>query len=355
MRNWRFILTIVVIVGGSSPLADNVYGQISSSSPPLPYGSQTTEPVVPLSLASGSPTLSDPNAGAPPSPSSTWPPPGQPMSAPPAYHLDPPNLPAPANSRLWQQTTPDSTSFEKLVQSSWYTRVDYFHWNERVGSADFVNESGALFTLGYERRIGSERFRAEFFAGDMRYDGGLQLDDGSTEPATSRTRYRGFGGEYEHLCEPTWWPDGMFLLGIGSRFWIRDIRGGFGAFSDWSDETQETWWTLYPYVGLERWWSLGSGLELFSSLRVGTTALTYNYSNAYNLPVYPRLGVVGGLEFGLRGQRLSLSGSCEVMTWAQSADQYFSSTDSNGNFIIAAVNQPTSTMFLLGGKLGYSF
>ena len=90
-------------------------------------------------------------------------------------------------------------------------------------------------------------------------------------------------------------------------------------------------------------------------MRVGATVVTYNYSNAYNLPVYPRMGVVAGVEIGLRGQSLSLSGSCEVMTWAQSAEQFYYATDSNGNPFIGAVDQPNSTMLLLGGRLSYTF
>ena len=49
----------------------------------------------------------------------------------------------------------------RLAQASWYTRVEYFHWNERIAGQDFVNEGGALFTLGYSRQIGIERYRAE--------------------------------------------------------------------------------------------------------------------------------------------------------------------------------------------------
>ena len=62
--------------------------------------------------------------------------------------------------------------------ASWYTRVEYYHWNERIGGTDFVNESGALFTLGYSRQIGIERFCAELFGGDVHYDGYDQLATG---------------------------------------------------------------------------------------------------------------------------------------------------------------------------------
>ena len=43
------------------------------------------------------------------------------------------------------------------------------------------------------------------------------------------------------------------------------------------------------------------------------------------------------------------------MTWAQSAEQFYYATDSNGNPFIGAVDQPNSTMLLLGGRLSYTF
>jgi hypothetical protein len=197
--------------------------------------------------------------------------------------------------------------------------------------------------------------RGEFFDGDMAYHGGLQLPGGSIEPSTSRTRYLGFRGEYEHLLEPPAWPDFALMLGLGTRFWIRDIRGGFGDFGDWSDESQETWWTLYPYLGLEFKRDLNNGLQLYTTARAGVTAVSYNYSNSYQLPVYPKLGVVAGWELGLRGPHLSLASTVEVMTWSRSADQSFSTVGSSGNLMLGAVDQPASTMLLLGGKLGWAY
>jgi hypothetical protein len=358
MLPWRSILTFVVIVGGWAASAGNSCGQMMPPSPPLPYGAPNAEPAAPPP-ASVNATLPDPGAGGPPP--AGWPSPGgAPPIGPPGYTYPPPSFapaspPLAANAPLLQPAAPLSTPFDKLVQSTWYTRVDYFHWSEHANGADFVTESGALYTLGYQRRNACERFRVELFGGDVRYDGGLQWPDGTTEPSTSSTRYLGCRGEYEYLCEPTWWPEGMFFLGIGSRFWVRDIKSGYGAWGDWGDETQETWWTLYPYLGLEIKRPLQSGMELYSLMRVGATAVTYNYSNAYDLPVYPRLGVVAGLELGLRGQRLSLCGSCEVMTWARSGNQNYYTTDGNGNPMISAVDQPETTMLLLGGRLSYTF
>ena len=72
---------------------------------------------------------------------------------------------------------PAAPTPEKLTQASWYTRVEYFHWNERIGGTDFVNEGGALYTLGYSRQIGIERFRAELFGGEVNYQGYDQVHD----------------------------------------------------------------------------------------------------------------------------------------------------------------------------------
>src|SRR6185437_9596811 len=94
---------------------------------------------------------------------------------------------------------------------------------------------------------------------------------------------------------------------------------------------QETWWTVYPYLGLQNAWSLQNGLELFGSARAGVTAATYNFSNAFNLPVYPRAGAIGGVELGLRGPRLSLSGTFNIMSWSHSAQELLSTYDSSGN------------------------
>ena len=67
----------------------------------------------------------------------------------------------------------------QALPATWYTRVDYFHWNEKILSMDFVNESGALFTVGYQRQVGIERFRGELFGGVVDYNGYGQFDSGS--------------------------------------------------------------------------------------------------------------------------------------------------------------------------------
>ncbi len=236
-------------------------------------------------------------------------------------------------------TTPDP---EKLTQCSWYTRVDYFHWNERIGSMDFVNEDGALFTLGYSRRIGVERFRAELFGGDVHYDGFGQFSTG-LETMQSNTGYLGGRGEYEMVFEPADRQGRVaFLMGMGSRFWIRDLHDGSTDSGDPVAGYQETWWTMYPYLGMETHRSPGGDLDFYSESRIGMTALSYNYASIMDRPLWPKMGVFANLELGLRGPRFFVAGRAEVMTWGESSTVQYAF-------------QPQSLMVTVGGRLGFMF
>ena len=161
-------------------------------------------------------------------------------------------------------------------------RVEYFHWNERIGGTDFVNEDGALFTLGYSRQIGIERFRAELFGGDVHYDG---YDQTGTATMASNTGYLGLRGEYEMVLAPAAWEGRVaFLAGLGTRFWIRDLHDGSDDQGNPVFGYQETWWTIYPYLGLETHLPLGDDMDWYSESRIGTTALTYQFATTGSVP-----------------------------------------------------------------------
>ena len=230
----------------------------------------------------------------------------------------------------------------RCLESSWYTRVDYFHWNERLDGADFVNEDGPLVTLGYARRVGRERFRVELFGGSVHYDGGGVFDDGSSEPLSSTTKYLGVRGEYDLLFDPDWMPRWSFLLGIGTRFWIRDLKDDVTDLGSPVEGYQETWWTIYPYLGLESRRQPGDGFELFASGRIGFTPVTYERASLFEVTLYPKTGLTGQLEVGLRSRRVYLSGYFEGMSWGESP-------------VVRDTLQPRSRMFLVGLRSGVSF
>ena len=238
---------------------------------------------------------------------------------------------------------------ERWIESSWYTRVDYFHWNERIDGMDFVNEYGPLVTLGYVRRVGPERFRLELFGGSMHYKGFAQFEDGSLDPLSSTTDYLGMRGEFDLLLEPDWLPQVSFLVGIGTRFWFRDINDGISQSNYLVLGYEEAWWTVYPYFGMEKRRVPTNGMEFYWAGRIGLTPLNFerivcvsDFGSNFAVTLHPRTGVTGQLEAGLRGQRFYLSAFFEGWTWAESP-------------VVADTLQPRSQMMLVGLKTGLSY
>jgi hypothetical protein len=306
-------------------------------------------PPMPAAPAAGS-------TGVPPSPqpqpspySAGWPPPGQDVRTYNAGRQDWTTAP---ERPMVVSVAPDAPPVDSPITSTWYFRQEAFYWNERLDGHDFVNEYGPLSTLGYARRNRHERFRFELFGGTVAYDGGAQYWDGSYEPyhQSNGTNYLGLRGEYELLIEPACCPRVRAFAGVGTRFWIRDLRDAVTPSGNFVGGYQETWWTFYPYLGLETRDSEEPGWKFFGSMRFGLTPLTYQYvafpvpdpTFAVNTALYPRCGLTGQLELGVRFQKCSVSAYIETMTWGESAESRNSL-------------QPESRMLTLGGKLAYTF
>ena len=292
MSGWKAIVGAALLAAGASagaqtapvppPITALPYAALPETPGPGPY--YAAIPGGPATATALPPT--DPAAALPPT------------SLGPIYQLPP----APAAASPVVSPTPVA-AVGPSIESTWYTRVDYFHWNERMDGADFVNESGALYTLGYVRRVNNERFRAEFFGGDVHYDGSAQsiTDPTQTWPLSSDTRYLGGRGEYELLFGSSIWREHVFFLGLGTRFWIRELPDD--TLPDGTDVQgyQETWWTIYPYLGLEGTHPLTERLSFFSMLRAGATPVTYQYATYpdQTLPLHPRCGATCQAELGL--------------------------------------------------------
>jgi hypothetical protein len=283
----------------------------------------------------------------PPSPYSTaWPPPGQ--DVPRTFNGPRQDWAAAPSQPAVVSVVPAPAAVERPIQSTWYFRQEAFYWNERSDGHDFVNEYGPLSTLGYLHRSGFERFRMELFGGTMAYDGGGQYDDGTGnmiyEPyrQSNGTNYLGIRAEYDLLIEPACWSRVRAVVGVGTRFWIRDLHDYVFPSGDEVYGYQEDWWTFYPYIGLETKESNEPGWEFFGSARFGLTPLTYQYASGFDTAIYPRCGVTGKMELGVRFQKFSASAYIEAMTWGESAEV-------EGSF------QPASRMLTFGGQLGYTF
>jgi len=225
-------------------------------------------------------------------------------------------------------------------EPSWYTRIDYFHWGENIDGADFVNEDGALVTLGYVRRVGRERFRAELFGGSVNYSGLAIYENGETEPLSSHTNYLGVRGEYDLLFEPDWLPQIAFFCGIGTRFWVRELPDSLTPSGAPVYGYQETWWTIYPYVGMEKRRLVRDDIEFYAAGRIGLTAITLERVSLDDLALYPGVGLLGQLEAGVRGRRFYLSAFFEAMSWGESDD-------------VRGCFQPQSEMYTVGLRTGF--
>ena len=140
----------------------------------------------------------------------------------------------------------------------------------------------------------------------MIYKGSSEFDNGdgtfTEEPLTSATGYLGVLAEYDLHFEPDCCPNLSFFVGVGTRFWIRDLKDGVTDYGDMSWGYQEFWWTFYPYIGLEKKRSLSGGWEFYYAARIGCTAMTYQYATWGGVPLYPKAGLTGQLEAGLRAK-----------------------------------------------------
>ncbi|MCE9557280.1 MAG: hypothetical protein K8T91_28360 [Planctomycetes bacterium] len=343
---------ILLVSAGAVAVAQDVPSSSSEAWEPLTDSSTPPPEPVPWIPGSTAPAQAPPSFGnaAPPSFSSTSP---RPSSTPSPLDSLAPRLPPPVQ---WQPieeahfpaaypVSPAPLPLHETpwpVSSTWYLRADYFHWNERIDGFDLLNEDGVLTTLGYERRIDRQRFLVELFGGDVHYDGAAMFDDGSIEPLSSHTEYLGARAEYDVRFALDYSPGTFFVAGLGTRFWLRNLPNAMTAGGDPVYGYQETWWTIYPYLGLEWKRPLGPGAEVYGSARLGVTAITYQFATVNDATLYPAPGLTTQLEYGIRGSDLFLAGYLEVMSWGESPVSH-------------GWLQPESTMLTAGIKAGWMY
>jgi hypothetical protein len=288
--------------------------------------------------------LAQPTTGTPATDSTMpWPPPGgSPYSA-----VSNPGLAEPADSlptapAVGPVELANLIAAENPKHSHWYARWDYYTWNERLDGQEFVQETGSLTTIGYQRRLGVERFRAELFGGTVDYRGFAMFPNGYMEPLASYTSYLGARAEVDFLWEPAAFPNLGFFAGAGTRVWVRDLKDGLTASGHDVWGYQEVWWTIYPYVGMEVKQPLNQTLHFFGAMRAGLTPITYEQISAMDVALYPKCGATGQLECGVRGAHFTLSAYLEMMEWNQSSES-------------RGILQPYSRFLIAGIKGGWAF
>jgi hypothetical protein len=231
---------------------------------------------------------------------------------------------------------------ERSPKANWYARVEYYTWNEEVDGVQGMEESGPLFSLGCRGRLGPGRYRGEVFFGIVDYDGHAISPTGDSIPATAETSYVGARAEYDLFgVLPGEIGNGCFI-GLGTRLWNREANNPTTIWGDPVPGYDETWWTVYADLGLEREKPFGNGFTSYASARVGATVFTYENVPAFDVVLHPRPGLHCQVELGIRRSNLDVSLFGEGMTWAESesVDIYL---------------QPRSEMLTFGLRAGCSF
>ncbi len=223
----------------------------------------------------------------------------------------------------------------------WFMQVDSFTWNESYRSLELLEETGPLFSVGYHARKQNNRYRVAIFGGSVNYDGGYFSDNGY-ESSTSTTDYLGVSCEYDFRWRLPNRPNDAIFVGVGTRLWSRTINDTLTELDDFVVGGRETWWTIYPRVGVDVMRSLGNDWHLYVSGSLGLTAYTSEYVHLFEMTLNPKSGLYGQAEVSLRKNRLFLSLMVEHFSWER--------TD-----LDEVIFQPKSTMLTVGMLAGFNF
>ena len=133
------------------------------------------------------------------------------------------------------------------------------------------------------------RFRAEFFGGVVAYHGASFGGSGPSLLINSHTAYYGGRAEYDLFFRSQKHPRILMFIGLGIRAWNRNISSVTLPGNIFVQGYNETWVTLYPYIGFETPHDYTRVYEFYGRSRVGVTAFTYNYAgDPLATGVYPR-------------------------------------------------------------------
>jgi hypothetical protein len=327
MKSLFLALRILAVVGAVCLCTRTVLAVYNTPDPLAPLGDPTVFRVVDPSY--------QPAAYAMPAPVTIEPVPAPDPAAQYAAAVMPPLLTVPG------ERCPAPAPHAWLTESTIYTRLDFANWNETIGGENFVDENGLQFTLGYQHRFDRERVRAEMFTSNLTFNEEWQRSWG-TETAESTRKYLGARAELEILFEPETAPRVTFFVGLGTRFWVRDIPDEVTSANVPRFGYQETWWTFYPYIGIEKRRNLAVDWEFYWMGRLGFEAITLEKVSVFDIALWPEPGLTTQVEGGFRGKHLFASAFFEVFDWADSAP-------------VQGLVQPASSLITVGLRTGCNF
>lgn len=223
----------------------------------------------------------------------------------------------------------------------WFMQVDSFVWRESRKSTELLEETGPLFSVGYQSRQPKHRYRISMFGGNVDYNGCYFSYDGYHQLESS-TSYVGGTIEYDFRWQFPSKPTTAIFVGIGSRLWSRTIKGAFANERTRVRGVRETWWTFYPRAGIDSCRQLGYGWQIYMSASLGLTAYTYELTDHDNTVLEPKSDLYGQAELSLRRNSIFVSLMLERIGWKESD-------------VVDNILQPRSSMFTAGLAAGCQF
>ena len=164
------------------------------------------------------------------------------------------------------------------------------------------------------------------------------------DPLKTYTNHIGFRAEYDLAWALQCDPNSAVTVGLGTRFWNRSVQDGTTDSGIPVQGYDETWWALYPCVGLETRGPLGCFGQWFGSATLGVTAFTYEHVPVFSVELVSQARPLGTSGTRHPVQAILLSGFFQLMQF------YASNVTGNGDYF-----QPDSLMLIAGISGGVRF
>ncbi len=237
-----------------------------------------------------------------------------------------------------------------------YGLAERFVWEEKLQGQRLLEEDGPRFGLGADFAAPLNptlwlHGRFEVFIGQVTYDGGLQLTDGSIEPYRSHTTYHGLRGALLAATPITTSPRTVFwpLGGLGAAYWLRTLDTKLGDADIGPFGYEEYWGGIQGILGGRLDWQASPRQTVFLQIEGHLPIWNREVADLSNvggpssstLAPRERPSLYG--EIGWRQGRLGISGYVQTF-------EYDASEPNRDGFF-----QPDSSGYMAGVKVGAAF
>lgn len=253
---------------------------------------------------------------------------------------------------VWAQTELASNDVSRLRV---YGIAERFRWEESVDGQRVVKENGPLFGIGADLSIPLTTpftllARGNMLLGEVDYNGGIQYEDGTSEPFDSRTTYSALQGDVAlgYTIRSSARTRLTPFAGIGLRLWDRKLDTRFGDDHIGPHGYEEFWVTAYGALGLTGNLAIDDRHSCFvaTALHVPIVNAVYSdlsdYGNSDDVELDPGRRLGWRVETGFTASHVTCSLFGEV-------DRFGQSPESGGFF------QPKSTGHTIGIQVGGAF